>query len=280
MVYNPADRSELELRFERLFQQIFGCRVEDILIPQYRLEVNGQIYRIDYAYVTEANRIAIELDGHSKIKDAAESKEEFKKLLNRQNDIVQAGFIVYRFTWDDVVKRGGWRARKRLQQVFRGKIKTQRKNNPLQWLVPLGFTENLQAVEPQPSGPDNQPIYTATATVVDYIPAQQIEQNDVKKYKTLSYVGFGILAMVMLSVLMLKGSEPESHEIKPQTVIQDEKSKPSEPVKVVIQVEPPQHPQGQNRIIRETRVVNYIKPQPAPTGRKPVNNTSEPLPKP
>lgn len=106
MKYDEMDRSKLELHFQDLFNNYFG-KVDELLIPQYKVKHGDQIYRIDYAYIKNDKKVAIELDGFSKIGKAANSSKEFKNLLKRQNHIVSAGFAPLRLTWDDVVKDNG-----------------------------------------------------------------------------------------------------------------------------------------------------------------------------
>ena len=55
-------------------------------------------YRVDYAYLDQ--RIAIEVDGRA----THCNKRDVQRDRRRQNDIVLDGFLVLRFTWDDVTK--------------------------------------------------------------------------------------------------------------------------------------------------------------------------------
>ena len=119
----PIKKSELERRFEELFSRTFHCDWQDYLIPQYKVQTGEKTYYIDYVYKDSGSRIAIEVDGHSKIRDAADSKEAFKAFLRRQNDIVSLEFTLYRFSWDDVTDSNGIRAQKKLESIFRGLIK-------------------------------------------------------------------------------------------------------------------------------------------------------------
>lgn len=61
MPFNPKERSELEKRFDQLFQTALQCRVTDILDPQYEVNYKGQTFYIDYVYQTDTEKISIEL---------------------------------------------------------------------------------------------------------------------------------------------------------------------------------------------------------------------------
>jgi very-short-patch-repair endonuclease len=66
---------------------------------QHPVKLGGRRYRIDFAYPDQ--RIAIEVDGE----EGHASKRQRQHDLTRQNDLVEAGWTVLRFTWDDVVLR-------------------------------------------------------------------------------------------------------------------------------------------------------------------------------
>lgn len=86
-----ATESELERRFLRL---LLKARLRE---PDRQHRVGTR--RIDFAYVEE--RVAIELDGfagHSR-------KQTFEDDRQRHNALVLEGWLVLRFTWDDVTKR-------------------------------------------------------------------------------------------------------------------------------------------------------------------------------
>lgn len=115
------EQSPLEKAFEELFSQTFQLHWSEVLVAQYEVKSGGKHYFLDFAYINDNERIGIELDGRRKF---FEFKHVFRDFFNRQNAIQLAGFTVYRFTWADVVDQGGWRARKQLKQIFRGKVFT------------------------------------------------------------------------------------------------------------------------------------------------------------
>lgn len=79
-------------------------RIFDQVIKRARLPLPARQHpigrrRVDIAYVDE--RIVIELDGGG----SHMRKEVFEDDRRRQNDLVLAGWLVLRFTWDDVTKQ-------------------------------------------------------------------------------------------------------------------------------------------------------------------------------
>lgn len=72
---------------------------------QHEVSIRGSRYRIDFAYADL--RIAIEVDGWAKFS----SPKGAQQVLARQNELANAGWLVLRFTWDDVVNRSGTVAR-------------------------------------------------------------------------------------------------------------------------------------------------------------------------
>ncbi len=97
--------SESEL--ERIFlRKLRGSHLPE---PVRQLKVGSR--RIDFAYRHE--RIAVELDGLRHHLSAA----AFHTDRRRQNELVLAGWIPFRFTWDDVTS--GWSiVRRTLEQAL------------------------------------------------------------------------------------------------------------------------------------------------------------------
>jgi very-short-patch-repair endonuclease len=87
--------SPAELLFARL------CRREGLPEPVYQYEValGGRRRRIDFAYPDR--RLAIEIDGHA----VHAQRNVFQDDRHRQNDLIEAGWRVIRFTWHDVSER-------------------------------------------------------------------------------------------------------------------------------------------------------------------------------
>jgi hypothetical protein len=77
-------------------------RVYDLPVPicQFEVFVGGQfVGRVDFAY--PEYRVLIEVDGY----EHHSSLDAFQGDRVRQNDLVEAGWIVLRFTWEDLVHR-------------------------------------------------------------------------------------------------------------------------------------------------------------------------------
>jgi very-short-patch-repair endonuclease len=92
---DDRERGRLTTEIERRF---------DRLLKRSRLPMPARQHPIgersaDFAYVDE--RIVIELDGG----DSHMRKEVFEDDRQRQNEFVINGWLVLRFTWDDVTKR-------------------------------------------------------------------------------------------------------------------------------------------------------------------------------
>ncbi|MGH9117825.1 MAG: DUF559 domain-containing protein [Acidimicrobiales bacterium] len=66
---------------------------------QHEVSIGGRRYRIDFAYPDR--RIAIEVDGYG----SHGSRRQRQRDLDRQNDLVAAGWTVLRFTWADILRR-------------------------------------------------------------------------------------------------------------------------------------------------------------------------------
>jgi very-short-patch-repair endonuclease len=78
---------------------------------QYEVAVGGRRYFIDFAYPDV--KLAIEVDGYA----TRSSPRALQRHLDRQNDLVEAGWTVLRFTWSDVVRRPAMVAR-RIQRML------------------------------------------------------------------------------------------------------------------------------------------------------------------
>ena len=88
--------SVLESRMMRL------CRQHDLPLPKFQYVIrHGKAFvaRVDFAY--PEIKLAIEVDGYEK----HSSLDAFQRDRSRQNDLVELGWTVLRFTWDDVCHR-------------------------------------------------------------------------------------------------------------------------------------------------------------------------------
>ena len=69
--------------------------------PEPEHEVLDGRYRVDFAW--PERRVAVEVDGY----EHHSSWDDFRHDRQRQNDLVLGGWVVLRFTWDDVCRRPG-----------------------------------------------------------------------------------------------------------------------------------------------------------------------------
>jgi len=113
--------SPLEQAFAVLFSQTFQCNWQDVLIWQQEVNADGKKYYLDFAYLDGWEKIGIELHGREKF---FQYKQVFRNFFSRITDIELQGFKIYHFSWAHVVDGGGWRARKQLRQIFKGKVLT------------------------------------------------------------------------------------------------------------------------------------------------------------
>lgn len=90
--------SVLELAFARL------CREAGLPTPvfQHPVTLAGRQRRIDFAYPDLM--IAMEIDGF----ECRTDRNVFQDERRRQNDLIQAGWQVLRFTWQDITRRPGY----------------------------------------------------------------------------------------------------------------------------------------------------------------------------
>jgi hypothetical protein len=78
------------------------CRRHGVPLPKCQFVIRkGKrfIARVDFAY--PERKLSIEVDGYEK----HSSPEAFQTDRSRQNDLVELGWTVLRFTWDDIVHR-------------------------------------------------------------------------------------------------------------------------------------------------------------------------------
>jgi very-short-patch-repair endonuclease len=78
------------------------CRLHDLPMPRFQYVIRNKrlfVAKVDFAY--PELKIAIEVDGYGPHSSLA----AFQQDRTRQNDLVELGWTVLRFTWDDIVHR-------------------------------------------------------------------------------------------------------------------------------------------------------------------------------
>lgn len=221
------EKSELERRFEYLFSETFRCDWQTYLKPQHHVQVDCKNYYIDYVCIAQGRKIALEVDGHDKIKEATDSTQKFHDLLARQNDLMSQGFEVYRFGWNHVVSMGGWRARRDLKRIFKGIIQTQlqpeekkRANSLLQTLPvlwksrkPGGLATN-NAPAPGNSSQSPRPDIIEAEVLPYHPPAPN--QGMMKGF----VVGVSVLGFLLITLELIRGFQLHP-EVKPEAPLSE-----------------------------------------------------------
>lgn len=86
--------------------------------PQYEFtDTQGRHRYIDFAIVTQHSKIAIEFDGYAYHAEGAIPRDRFDDQLERQNDLINAGWRVLRFS-RDLVRREPERCRDTLRRAL------------------------------------------------------------------------------------------------------------------------------------------------------------------
>ena len=78
------------------------CHSHGLPMPRFQYVIRrGKVFvaKVDFAY--PEIKLAIEVDGY----ETHSSLDAFQHDRSRQNDLVELGWTVLRFTWDDVVHR-------------------------------------------------------------------------------------------------------------------------------------------------------------------------------
>jgi very-short-patch-repair endonuclease len=94
----------------RMARLLRACGLPEAVF-QHEVRLNGASYFIDFAYPDV--RLAIEVDGY----ETHSSPRALQRDLDRQNDLIAAGWTVLRFTWTDVVRRPAHVARRIRDQL-------------------------------------------------------------------------------------------------------------------------------------------------------------------
>jgi very-short-patch-repair endonuclease len=87
--------NEKDKSFQRYEYELYGKASDILLRPQYKC---GK-YKIDFVIKKKKIKIAIELDGfnyHDR------DKKQFNYERKRQNYLTKNGYIILRYTWDDI----------------------------------------------------------------------------------------------------------------------------------------------------------------------------------
>lgn len=205
-------KSVLEAAFEFLFNRTFQCDWRNYLQPQYHVQVDGQNFYIDYVFIGQGRKIAIEVDGYGKIQD---STQKFHDFLARQNALVSQGFEVYRFGWHHVVSFEGLPARRYLERIFGHIIQPAPKAMPI-LQVTLETQQSSSVLEP----------------VVPEPRLAKVPQNEHKVLQRFLLAGVIVLLFIGLGVLAFNlGYDSQKQETKqpPPVLVDPQVPKPLSP---------------------------------------------------
>jgi len=98
----PANFAE-ELALREIIHPVLQSSAHDCIHSNYRVDLEqGGTRFIDFAIITPSLRIAIEIDGYSYHAEGAISKKVFNDGLKRQNELVLQGWVVIRFSFDQI----------------------------------------------------------------------------------------------------------------------------------------------------------------------------------
>lgn len=111
-IYKTRLVQESELLFLREFLfPLLGPRNMKYVIPQYPfLDSEGKSRRIDFGLIYENKKIALEVNGESYHAEGIILNETFDDNLNRQNEILNAGWFLLRFSYSQL-QLPEWRQR-------------------------------------------------------------------------------------------------------------------------------------------------------------------------
>ena len=113
-LYMETYKSRITQDSERLFVRDFlfpllGTKKIKYVIPQYPfLDSSGRSRRIDFGVLYNGKKLALEVNGESYHAEGIIPGEQFDDNLNRQNEILSAGWFLLRFSYNQL-KAPEWR---------------------------------------------------------------------------------------------------------------------------------------------------------------------------
>lgn len=128
--YMETYKSRITQESERLFVReflfpLFGNKKMKYVVPQYPfLDSSGRSRRIDFGVLYNGKKLALEVNGESYHAEGIIPGEQFDDNLNRQNEILSAGWFLLRFSYNQL-KAPQWR-----EKVFHSLFSLLRKHIP------------------------------------------------------------------------------------------------------------------------------------------------------
>ena len=126
-VYSSRITQESEILFVREFlYPILGSEKITNVIPQHPfIDSEGRNRRIDFGIIYEGKKVALEVNGETYHAEGIIPNEMFDDNLNRQNEILNAGWFLLRYSYSQL------QSPKRRQQVYDSLFYSLRKNIPV-----------------------------------------------------------------------------------------------------------------------------------------------------
>src|SRR5690606_9442899 len=102
--YKTRISQESEILFVREFlYPLLGAKNMKYVIPQYPfIDSEGRSRRIDFGLVYNGKRIALEVNGETYHAEGIIPNEMFDDNLNRQNEILNAGWFLLRYSYSQL----------------------------------------------------------------------------------------------------------------------------------------------------------------------------------
>jgi superfamily II DNA or RNA helicase len=106
--YLATYKSRIVQESEQLFVQdflypLFGEKYIKYVVPQYPfIDSEGRAKRIDFGILYEGRKIALEINGETYHAEGIIPNENFDDNLNRQNEILNAGWFLLRFSYSQL----------------------------------------------------------------------------------------------------------------------------------------------------------------------------------
>lgn len=103
-IYSERIKQESEVLFVRDFLfPLFGEKYIKYVVPQYLfIDSEGRARRIDFGILYEGRKIALEVNGETYHAEGIITNENFDDNLNRQNEILNAGWFLLRFSYSQL----------------------------------------------------------------------------------------------------------------------------------------------------------------------------------
>ncbi len=103
---------------KNILVKVIGEKNLEYVVPQKEfIDSEQKCRRIDFAIETLSNKYAIEVDGYTYHAGPKVTPKKHSDDIKRQNDIINAGYKVLRFTWD-LIKNSPQKCVEQLKQAF------------------------------------------------------------------------------------------------------------------------------------------------------------------